>query len=177
MKASFTTTPFFIHANPSKTFVLETNASSFALSTVLSQLRENNFLHLVGFHSCKFFPTEINYKIHDKEFLAIVDAFKEWCHLLEKAQHEIIVYSNHKNVQYFMMIVCWIDIKINGHYPCLNLGLWILIIQGDHKGNQMHYLITRTLHLKKEMLFTINNVTPFSNPKPSASSIVDNSWK
>ncbi len=32
-----------------------------------------------------------------------MDAFEEWCHLLEKAQYEIIVYSDHKNFQYFMM--------------------------------------------------------------------------
>ncbi len=33
-----------------------------------------------------------------------MDAFEEWCHLLEGAQHEIIVYFNHKNCQYFMTV-------------------------------------------------------------------------
>jgi hypothetical protein len=41
---------------------------------------------------------EINYEIHDKELLTIMDTFEEWHHLLEGAQHEIIVYSNHKNL-------------------------------------------------------------------------------
>jgi hypothetical protein len=41
---------------------------------------------------------EINYKIHDKELLTIMDAFKEWRRLLEGVQHEIILYSNHKNL-------------------------------------------------------------------------------
>jgi hypothetical protein len=36
--------------------------------------------------------------------LAIVDAFEEWHHLLEGVQHEIIVYSNNKNLQYFMTV-------------------------------------------------------------------------
>jgi hypothetical protein len=31
-----------------------------------------------------------------------MDAFKEWHHLLEGAQHEIIMYLDHKNFQYFM---------------------------------------------------------------------------
>jgi hypothetical protein len=31
-----------------------------------------------------------------------MDAFEEWRHLLEKAQHEIIVYFDHKNLQYFI---------------------------------------------------------------------------
>jgi hypothetical protein len=45
---------------------------------------------------------KINYKIHDKKLLAIMDAFEEWCHLFEGAQHEIIMYLDHKNLQYFM---------------------------------------------------------------------------
>jgi hypothetical protein len=31
-----------------------------------------------------------------------MDAFKEWCHLLERVQHEITMYFDHKNLQYFM---------------------------------------------------------------------------
>jgi hypothetical protein len=45
---------------------------------------------------------ETNYKIHDKEFLTIVDDFEEWHRLLKGVQHEITMYSNHKNLQYFM---------------------------------------------------------------------------
>jgi hypothetical protein len=41
---------------------------------------------------------EINCKIHDKELLAIMDAFEGWHHLLEGVQHEITMYSNHKNL-------------------------------------------------------------------------------
>jgi hypothetical protein len=41
---------------------------------------------------------EINYEIHDKKLITIVDAFEDSCHLLEGAQHEIIMYSNHKDL-------------------------------------------------------------------------------
>jgi hypothetical protein len=95
---------FFIHANPSKPFVLEMDAFNFALGVVLSQLGVDNLLHPVGFHFHKFFPIKINYEIHDKKLLAIVDAFEEWRHLLEGPQHEIIMYSYHKNILYFMMV-------------------------------------------------------------------------
>jgi hypothetical protein len=94
LKVSFTIPPLLIHANPSKTFVLETDAFDFALSTILSQPREYNLLPLIGFYFCKFSPVEINHKIHDKKFLAIIDAFEKWHHLLEGAQHEILVYFN-----------------------------------------------------------------------------------
>jgi hypothetical protein len=90
--------PLLIHADPSKPFVLEMDASNFALSVIFSQPREDNFLHPIGFHSHKFFPVEINYEIHDRKLLAIVDVFEEWHHLLEGAQRKIIVYFNHKNI-------------------------------------------------------------------------------
>ncbi len=70
-KVFFTTTPLLIHADPTKPFVSKTNASNFTLGVILSQHGEDHFLHHVGFHSCNFFPFEINYKIHDiKNFLS-----------------------------------------------------------------------------------------------------------
>jgi hypothetical protein len=56
------TTPLVIHVNISKPFVLKIDTSDFVVSVVLSQLGEDNFLHLVSFHSYKFFLVEINYK-------------------------------------------------------------------------------------------------------------------
>jgi hypothetical protein len=58
--------------------ILETDALDFALAAVLSQRDEEGHLHPLAFHSRKFQPAEINYEIHDKELLAIVDACKHW---------------------------------------------------------------------------------------------------
>ena len=58
-------------------------------------------LHPVAFHSCKFDVAEINYEVHDKELLAIVDSFEQWHHFLEGSPHQVIVYSDHKNLTYF----------------------------------------------------------------------------
>jgi hypothetical protein len=77
------------------------DASNFAISVILSQLRKNNPFHLVSSYSYKFSLMEINYEIHDKELLTILDAFENWCHLVEEAQHKIIMYLDHKNLQYF----------------------------------------------------------------------------
>jgi hypothetical protein len=96
------TAPFFIHINLSKPFVLENNTFDFTLGVVLSQPKEDNLFHPVGFRSHNFFPAKINYENHDKELLAIVDAFEEWHKLFKEAQHEIFVYSDHKNLQYFV---------------------------------------------------------------------------
>ncbi len=67
LKASFTSTPLLIHVNPSKPFVLKTNASDFRLRTMFSQLGDGDLLHLIEFCFCKFFLIEINYEIHDKK--------------------------------------------------------------------------------------------------------------
>jgi hypothetical protein len=98
LETSFTTDPLLTHADPSKSFVLETNAFYFTFGTMFSQFQVNDLFHLVNFHSHKFFLVEINYKIHDIELLAIVDAFGKWCHLLKGAQHEILVYFDYKNL-------------------------------------------------------------------------------
>jgi hypothetical protein len=97
LKVFFMIAPFFIHVDPSKLFVLEMDTSDFALGVVFSQVGIDNLHHLVGFRFCKFFPVKINYEIHDKKILAIMDAFEEWCHLFQGLQHEITVYSYHKN--------------------------------------------------------------------------------
>jgi len=61
-------------------------------------------LHIVGFHSRKFSMAKISYGTDDKFFWAIINAFKEWQHLFEGAQHIAIVYINHKNLESFMNV-------------------------------------------------------------------------
>ena len=46
-------------------------------------------------------PAEINYEIHDKELLAVVDAFKHWRRYCKGATHQVQVYSDHQNMEYF----------------------------------------------------------------------------
>jgi len=80
---------------------METDASDFAIGAVLSRRNEENRLHPVAFHSRKFSPAEITYEIHDKELLAIVDGFKHWRRYCEGAEHQIQVFSDHQNLEYF----------------------------------------------------------------------------
>jgi hypothetical protein len=56
-----TTTPLMIHVNPSKPIVLKIDTSDFIISDILSQLGEDNLLHLVSFHFRKSFHAKINY--------------------------------------------------------------------------------------------------------------------
>ena len=45
---------------------------------------------------------ERNYKIHDKEMLAIIRGLESWRHLLEGVQSKFEVWTDHKNLEYFM---------------------------------------------------------------------------
>jgi hypothetical protein len=45
---------------------------------------------------------EWNYEIHDKEMLAIIRALEEWRHFLEGAKHEVEIWTDHRNLEYFM---------------------------------------------------------------------------
>lgn len=58
-------------------------------------------VHPVAFHSRTFSGPELNYDVHDKELLAIFEAFKTWRHYLEGAPLPIDVVTDHKNLTYF----------------------------------------------------------------------------
>ena len=45
---------------------------------------------------------ERSYEIHDKEMLAIIRALEEWRHFLEGACHPVEIWTDHKNLEYFM---------------------------------------------------------------------------
>ena len=57
--------------------------------------------HPVAFHSQTFKDAETNYNVHDKELMAIYDAFKCWRHYLEGASTPIDVITDYHNLQYF----------------------------------------------------------------------------
>jgi RNase H-like domain found in reverse transcriptase len=58
--------------------VIETDASDYALVAILSQVESNRKIHLVTYLSWTFSDTELNYDTHDKELMAIYEAFKAW---------------------------------------------------------------------------------------------------
>ena len=53
-----------------------------ALVAILST-HSGKDIHLIAFYSRTFNEAELNYDIHDKELLAIIEAFKKWRHYLE----------------------------------------------------------------------------------------------
>jgi Reverse transcriptase (RNA-dependent DNA polymerase)/RNase H-like domain found in reverse transcriptase len=101
LKSTFISVPVLCHFDPKLPIILETDASDYAIAAILSQVNENNEIHPVAFHSCSIQHTELNYDIHDKELLAVFDAFCAWHAYLEGAAHTISVVTDHKNLEYF----------------------------------------------------------------------------
>ena len=65
---------------------------------------EDRLWRLVAFLSKLLNETERNYKIHDKEMLAIVRGLEAWRHLLEGVQFKFEIWTDHKNLEYFMKV-------------------------------------------------------------------------
>jgi len=101
LKQAFTSAPILTHWVPDAQLVVETDASDYALAAILSIMTKDNEIHPVAFHSRTFSALELNYDVHDKELLAIFEAFKMWRHYLEGSASAIDVVTNHKNLEYF----------------------------------------------------------------------------
>ena len=86
----------------SRPYRVEADSSDFATGAVLSQENpEDGKWHPVAFLSKSLSPVERNYEIHD-EMLAIVRALEEWRHFLEGTEHQFEIWTDHKNLKYFM---------------------------------------------------------------------------
>ena len=81
---------------------MEVDASDYAMEGVLSMEYEDKLWRPVAFLSKLLNETERNYEIHDKEMLAIVRGLEVWRHLLEGAQFKFKIWTDHKNLEYFM---------------------------------------------------------------------------
>ena len=57
----------------------------------------------MAFISKSLNATEQNYKIHNKEMLAVIRCLEAWRHYLERAKIKFEIWTDHKNLQYFMM--------------------------------------------------------------------------
>ena len=102
LQQAFTTEPVLIIYNLKKPLIIKTNASDKALGACISQPDKQGRLHPIAFHSQKFSSAELNYKIHNKELLAIVNAFKQWRTYLEGVKHLTLVLTDHKNLISFI---------------------------------------------------------------------------
>jgi len=101
LKQAFTSTPILTYWVPDAQLVVKTDVSDYALAAILSIMTKDNEIYPIAFHSQMFSALELNYNVHDKELLAIFEAFKIWRHYLEGSASPIDVVMDHKNLEYF----------------------------------------------------------------------------
>ncbi len=96
-----------------KLITLEMNASDEAIEACINQSNDKRHLHLIAFYNRKLTDVKLNYEIHDKKLLTIINSFKQWRVYLKESRHQIQVYTDHKNLLYFMItkVLNWKQIK------------------------------------------------------------------
>jgi len=110
LKHTFTTAPILTHFIPDTPIIVETDASDYAVTGILSITFSDREIHPVAFYSWTLTAPELNYNTHDKELLAIFEAFRNWHHYLEGSASPIDVVTDHKNLEYFStlkVLSCW----------------------------------------------------------------------
>ena len=82
-------------------FIVDCDASAYAVGTVLQQEGEKGKLHPVTFLSQTLDATQRNWDIYDKELYAVVHALETWRPYLVGNTHKTLINTDHNNLTYF----------------------------------------------------------------------------
>jgi len=92
--------PILTYWDSDAPIIVETDTSDYVIAAIL-------FTHVgtevqpIAFHSRTLDAAKLNYDIHNKELLAIYEAFRKWRHYLEGMSIPVDVVTDHKNLTYF----------------------------------------------------------------------------
>ena len=100
LQDALTSSPVLLLPDYGKPFTVYTDASDYATSAILEQDDALGQSHPVAYYSKSLQPAEHNYKIHDKELLAIIHALRHFCHYLQGNEHTTRIFLNHANLHY-----------------------------------------------------------------------------
>ena len=102
LKAVFTTEPVLAILDINREMRVKADASDYATGGVLLMKCKDGKWRPVAFISKLLNAMERNYEIHDKEMLAVIRCLEAWRHYLEGAKLGFEIWTDHKNLQYFM---------------------------------------------------------------------------
>jgi len=100
LKGLFASYPVLRNPDPTKRYIVDTDASQFAVGATISQ-EHSDGRHPIAYFSKSLSPAERNYDIYDRELLAIIYAVKAFRYLLLGAQEKFLIRSDHENLTYF----------------------------------------------------------------------------
>jgi len=99
----FTIEPILAIPDIDREIRVEADVSDYATGGVLPTKCKDGKWRLVAFISKLLNAIEQNYEIHDKEMLAVIRCLEAWRYYLERAKLEFEIWTDHKNLQYFMV--------------------------------------------------------------------------
>ena len=102
LKRRFTTEPVLAVPDRDQEMRVEVDASDYVMGGILSVKGVDGKWRPVAFISKLLSPAERNYEIHDKEMLAVIQCLEDWRHYLEGTKKEFEIWTDHKNLQYFI---------------------------------------------------------------------------
>ncbi len=168
LKKLFISQSVLIMFESEKSITLEMNASDKAIETCISQSDDKKRLHFIAYYNCKLTVAELNYEIHDKKLLVIINSFKQWRVYLKESRHQIQVYTDHKNLLYFTITkvlnrrqIRWLkklslyNFNIQYRKKSENLKINVLSRRADHRANRSQ--INQTILQQNQNNFIVYN--------------------
>src|SRR5258705_11659114 len=101
LKECFLSAPVLMMPDTTKLFILETNASKWAIGATIMQKDNSGQIHPCRYLSHALTLTERNWQIYNCELYAIIYALEEWRYILLSADQTIMVHCDHKNLTYY----------------------------------------------------------------------------
>ena len=102
LKVVFTTEPILAIPDIDREMRVEADVSDYATEGVLLTKCEDRKWRPVAFISKSLNAMEQNYETHDKKMLVVIRCLEAQRHYLEGVKLEIEIWTDHKNLQYFM---------------------------------------------------------------------------
>ena len=151
LKEKITSQPVLALPKREGKFWVETNTSEHIIGRVLLQEQDGKWKPIT-FLSRTMQLVEQNYKIYDKELLAIVEAIIKWRQYLLDATEKFEVWTDHENLKYFQE-----PHKLNGRQ-----ARWYLKLQ-DY--NFILWHISRKTNTKANILLRKDHIDTTENNK------------
>jgi hypothetical protein len=95
-QANLRFSPLIHHLYPAPPPIVERDVPDNAIAGIFSLRTDDGEAHPVAFYARTLSSVKLNYNTHDKELLAIFEAFKTWRHYLESPHRTIDVITDHK---------------------------------------------------------------------------------
>ncbi|GFW08812.1 retrovirus-related Pol polyprotein from transposon 412 [Trichonephila clavipes] len=171
LKNSLTTPPVLKQADGTKPYIIQTDASNYALGAVLLQ-GEGSDEHPIEYASRLLTPAGRNYSTTEREALAVVWALKKFRGYIEGT--EITVASDHQPLKWLL----------NLKSPTGRLARWALEIQSFNlkvqyipgKANVVADMLSRPVTQEEESFCEENNITIADTPTRSYKDMQYANW-